>query len=52
MTHNHSTLFGHSNHILYVCAKSLQSHLTLCDLMDCSLPGSSVQEILQATIPE
>ena len=24
--------------------------LTLCDPMDCSLPGSSVREILQATI--
>ena len=31
-----------------VCAKSHQSHLTLCNLMDCSLPGSSVQGILQA----
>ena len=26
----------------YVCAKPLQSCLTLCDPMDCSLPGSSV----------
>ena len=25
---------------------------TLCDLMDCSLPGSSVHEILQARILE
>ena len=25
-----------------VCAKSLQSCLTLCDLMDCNPPGSSV----------
>ena len=32
--------------------KSLQSCLTLHDLMDCSLPGSSVQEILQAGILE
>ena len=31
-------------------AQSLQSRLTLCDLMDCSLPGSSVQGILQASI--
>ena len=31
-----------------VCAKSHQSHLTLCNLMDCSLPGSSVHGILQA----
>ena len=29
-------------------AKSLQSYLTLCDPMDCSLPGSSVHGILQA----
>ena len=32
----------------YVCAKSLQSYLTLCDPMDCSLPGSSDQGIFQA----
>ena len=31
-----------------VCAKSLQSCLTLCDPMDCSPPGSSVQGNLQA----
>ena len=29
-------------------AKSLQSCLTLCDFMDCSLPGFSVHGILQA----
>ena len=29
-----------------------QSYLTLCDSMDCSLPGSSVHEILQAGILE
>ena len=29
-------------------AKSLQSCLTLCDPIDCSLPGSSVHGILQA----
>jgi len=33
-------------------AKSLQSCLTLCDLMDCSPPGSSVHEIPQARILE
>ena len=32
----------------YVCAKLLQLCLTLCDLMDCSPPGSSVHGILQA----
>ena len=29
-----------------------QSCLALCDAMDCSLPGSSVHEILHARIPE
>ena len=33
-------------------AKSLQSCLTLCDLMDCSPSGSSVHGILQARILE
>ena len=33
-----------------VHAKSLQSSLTLCNPMDCSLPGSSVQGILQSRI--
>ena len=32
-----------------MCAKSLQLCLTLCDPMDCRLPGSSAQ-ILQARI--
>ena len=45
---NLNKLFGQSNNVLYVCAKLLQSCLTLCDLMDCSLPGSSVRGILQA----
>ena len=35
-----------------MCAKSLQSCLTLCDPMDCSLPGSSVHGILKAGILE
>ena len=30
------------------CAKSLQLYLTLCDPMDCNLPGSSVHGTLQA----
>ena len=34
--------------ITHVHAKSLQSCPTLCDPMDCSPPGSSVPEILQA----
>ena len=33
-------------------AKSLQSCLTLCDPMDCSLPGSSVHGTLQARVLE
>ena len=37
---------------LCVYDKSLQSWLTLCDPMDCSLPGSSVHGILQARILE
>ena len=36
----------------YVLAKLLQLCLTLCDPMDCSLPGSSVHGILQARILE
>ena len=35
-----------------VCAKLLQSSLTLCDQGDCSLPGSSVHGFLQARILE
>ena len=35
-----------------VCAKSLQSCLTLCDPMNCSLPGSSAHGILQARMLE
>ena len=35
-----------------VCVKLLQSCLTLCDSMDCSLPGFSVHEIFQARILE
>ena len=34
------------------CAKSLQVCLTLCNSMGCSLPGSSVHGILQASILE
>ena len=33
-----------------VCAKSLQSRPTLCNPVDCSLPGSSVHGILQGRI--
>ena len=33
-------------------AKLLQSCLTLCDPMDCSLPGSSIHGIFQARVLE
>ena len=35
-----------------VHGKSLQSYPTLCDPMDCSLPGTSAHGILQARILE
>ena len=35
-----------------VCVKSLQSCSTLCDPMNCCLPGSSVYGIFQAVILE
>ena len=41
-------LYPASHHVLSV--QSLQSCLTLCGPMDCSLPGSSVHGILQARI--
>ena len=43
--HLHSTNKEHSK---YVCAQLHHSCSTLCDPMDCSPPGSSVQGILQA----
>ena len=39
-------------HLACVFAKSLQSSPTLCDPMDCSLPGSSAHGILQARVLE
>ena len=35
---------------VYVHVQSLQLFSTLCDPMDCSLPGSSVHRILQARL--
>ena len=35
-----------------VLCSVVHSCLTLCNPMDCSLPGSSVQRILQARVPE
>ena len=37
---------------VYVCVLFAQSRLTLWNPMDCSLPGSSVRGILQASISE
>ena len=37
---------------LGLCDKSLSSCLTLCDPIDCTMPGSSVLGVLQARIPE
>ena len=47
-------MFQNASSILYLraCAWSLQSCLTLCDPMDCSLPVSSLQGIFQASILE
>ena len=44
---DYSNVCGQSTH-----AKSLQSCPTLCNPMDCSPPGSSVYEIVQARILE
>ena len=41
-----------SDECAYVYAKLLQSRLTVCNSMDCSLTGSSVHGILQAKILE
>ena len=47
------------DHVLYdpiyrkcLWSEVAQSCLTLCDPMDCSLPGSSIHEILQARVLE
>ena len=37
---------------LHVCVQVLQSCLTLCDPMDCNLPGSCVHGIILAIILE
>ena len=43
---------GHFHFVPALCAKLLQSCLTLCELMDYSPPGSTVYGILQARILE
>ena len=45
-------VLGFHFHSVYVRAKSLQLCPTLCNPMDCSLPGSSVYRLLQARILE
>ena len=50
MPSNHCILRGPV--LLCVCTKSLQSCPTFCDSIDCSLPGSSVNEIFQERILE
>ena len=50
---NNTALVASVNSALYAAAaKSLQSCPTRCDPMDCSLPGSSIHEIFQATVLE
>ena len=44
--------YNTSPRVRSAAAKSLQSCLTLSDLMDCSLPGSSVHGIFQARVLE
>ena len=46
----HPRLNGHA--AAAAAAKSLQSCPTLCDPMDCSLPGSSIHGIFQARVME
>ena len=43
---------GYSPKTLDMCCVCAQPHLTLCDPMDSSLPGSSVQGILQESTLE
>ena len=47
-----TVVFFYNKHKLLYCVKVAQSCLTLCNLVDCSLPGSSVHGILQARILE
>ena len=51
-SHEYSGLPVNAEPPCFVCAKSPQSCLTLCDPMDHSLPGPSVLGILQARILE
>ena len=51
LTQNSSLDLPHNKSFICMCACA-QSCLTLCDPMDCSLPGSSVYGILQGRILE
>ena len=48
----HSGKVENNLNIHWYVSEVTQSCLTLCDPMDCSLPGSSVHGILQAKILE
>ena len=54
LTHHHHRGFISESLAGLTCipAKSLQSCLTLCNPMDCCLPGSSVGGIIQANMLE
>ena len=45
---NNNNSIGIEGCYVHVCAKSLQACPTLCDPMDCSLPGSSVYGVAQS----
>ena len=52
-THTHTYIYAYTyTYWCVLCAKLLQSCLTLCNPVDCSPPGSSVHRILQARILE
>ena len=52
MTNESKLLLLFSCIVFVIHARSLQSCQALCEPMDCSLPGTSVHEILQARILE
>ena len=49
---NHTLCWQYRLQYTCMCARSLQSHPTLCGYMDCSLPGSSVHGMSRARILE
>ena len=52
-THIHLHIYAYTyTYLRVLCAKLLQSCLTLCNPADCSPPGFSVRGILQARILE